>query len=266
MIIRNELRPTMIRTNARYRGHTESHQYSNYIGEAIHDLKLLGKVMDYNENDPTEFVGHSNYILNNMAASVSGATRVKSTIPDAATLVHVKDDVVNTSGAKIADLLNTSTWSAYGGCTKSMTNGVMRLVGAGTQTPCGIGTQLMVEEGQIIFIRLGVKLISGNGSSFGIGSHNINRNTGDMKDSKLVQNGGIIFIDKRLYCKHREPITINIDLQYLPDKLAQATVEITDLEIRYATENELSLGPLDTLLKPRVNLLEEQIKNIIRNI
>lgn len=265
MIIRSDLRPTMIRTNARHRGPSESYQYSNYIGEVIHDLMLLGKVMDQDESKPEAFTGHSNYILGNLGGYITGQYPVTSNIQDAAKLIHVKDHLY-AGDNKLADQLSSSLWTPYGNCVKSATGNKAVISSPGTDTPSGIGTQIMVEEGQVIFIRMAVRLMSGDGTAFAIGSHNINQGKGDVKNVKLTQNGATIFIDKRLYCQHREPITINIDVQYLPGKLGAGQMEISDLEIRYATENELTLGPLDTYLKPKVNLLEETVNNIMRNV
>jgi len=113
---------------------------------------------------------------------------------------------------------------------------------------------------------MGVKLLSGSGAAFSLGSHNINQGDGDIRKYEIPQNGSIIYVDKRLYCKHREPITLNIDVHYAPETLAAAAVEITDVEIRYMSENNMTVAGTDSSLKPAINNLEDKIQNIINNI
>ena len=113
---------------------------------------------------------------------------------------------------------------------------------------------------------MGVRVISGDHTALTIGSHDINQNESDLERYKLPENGSIIYIDKRLYCKHREPITINIDVHNLPDILQATSIEVFELSIQYLSENGLVVEPINTVLKSRVNTLESNIKNIINNI
>lgn len=259
MIIKNNLRPTLTRTNSRFRGPTELSKYSNYILETVHDLKLLGSVLDRNE-----FIhghrGQTDFIKDNFVAYVGGGEQITSNINTAATLY--------TPGKPVFDSLDLmdSNWTAYNGCTKTAFQDKIRLQSDGLLDPAGIGIEKQVEEGDVIYIRMGVRLLSGNGSAFTIGSHNINQNEGDVKRFKIPQNGSTIYVDKRLYCKHREPITINIDVQNVPDVLQETAVEIFNVEIKYMSENSLTVAPTNTVVKSQINNLESNIKNIINNI
>lgn len=266
MIIRNELRPTMMRTNSRYRGVTEREKYSNFIGETVHDLRLLGKVMFYDQAAEKE--GHEFNILNNFAAYMTGeANEIKCSAPSASLLSGVKGDIKNQAGSKMTELIPTATWTTYGGCTKSTTLEGISLASNGSYGTSGIGAQLEVEEGQIIYIRMAVK---NTGTvpveDFALGSANINQDRSDMTKYKIPQNGSTIYIDKRLYCSYRELITLNIDVQNTPEVLSTPMVEISEVEIRYMTEREVGLLSLDGGIKPRVNVLEDKVENIIKNI
>jgi hypothetical protein len=259
MIIKNNLRPTTIRTNSRFRGPTELEKYANFVLETAHDLKLLGSVMDRND-----FIdghrGQTDFIDDNLVAYVGGGTPITSNIATATTLYHPTENMFTS-----INLMN-SGWTAYGGCTKQQTSTGVRLIGDGLLQPAGVSWMKYVEEGQIIYMRVGVKLVSGDGTAFTIGSHDINQGEGDLKKVKLPTNGSIIYVDKRLYCKHREPIELNIDVYNLPDMLKPATVEISSVEIKYMTEEPMTVQPTNTVIKSRINDLENKINNIINNI
>ena len=259
MIIKSNLRPTTIRTNSRYRGQTELGKYTNFILESVHDLKLLGSVMDRNE-----FVeghkGHTDFINDNLVAYVGGGTPITANINTATTINHPGKNVLESTN------LMDSAWTTYGGCSKTAGLRGTILTTSGLLDPSGIRTQKQVEEGDIIYIRMGVRFISGDHTALTIGSHDINQNESDLERYKLPENGSIIYIDKRLYCKHREPITINIDVHNLPDMLEATSIEVFELSIQYLSENGLVVEPINTVLKSKVNTLESNIKNIINNI
>ena len=258
MIIKNHLRPTTIRTNSRFRGPTELDKYANFILETVHDLKLLGSVMDRND-----FIdghrGHTDFIDDNFTAYVGGGAPITSNIETASTLYNPIGDVLDST-----DLMNT-IWVARNGCTKTKTSTGVKLTGDGLLDQAGVAATKYVEEGDIIFLRMGVRLLSGDGSAFAIGSHDINQGEGDMKKVKLPQNGSTIYVDKRLYCKHREPITINIDVYHLPDMLRAATVEVFDVEVKYLREHHVTVEPTNTVIKSQINALENKIRNIMNN-
>jgi hypothetical protein len=259
MIIKNNLRPTTIRTNSRFRGPTELEKYSNFVLETVHDLKLLSSVMD--RNDYIEgHRGHTDYINDNFVAYVGGGVPITSNIATASTLQVTKEDVFDSLN------LMDANWVAHNGCSKTQTETGVQLSTSGLLDPAGIKTQKYVEEGDIIYIRMGVRFISGDNESFTIGSSNINQGDGDLEKFKLPQNGSTIYIDKRLYCKHREPIEININVHNVPDILTATNVEVFDVEIKYMSENNLAVAPINTQVKSKVNELEDKVKNIINNI
>ena len=259
MIIKNNLRPTAIHTNSRFRGPTELEKYTNFVLETVHDLKLLGSVMD--RNDFVEgHKGQTDFISDNFAALVTGGTPIVSNIDTASTIYHPIGDVFEE-----INLLDNN-WSEYGECQRFETEEGVQLHSNGLLDPCGIATQKYVEEGDIIYIRVGIKLIDGKGESFSLGSHDIGQGEGDITRYKLPQNGTTIYVDKRLYCKHREPISINIDVTNLPDHLEATTVEITSIEMKYLREDKVKVQPVDTAVKSKINNLDSKLRNIINNI
>ena len=265
MIIKYQMRPTTIRTNSRFRGPTETEKYANFALESVHDMKFLGSVMDRND-----FVdgsrGHTDFIDDNFAAYVSGGAEIVSNINTASMLTSPLGDLIARDATGYVNLMDNTVWSTANGCTATLSPTGVQLASTGLQDPAGILSVQQVKPGDIIYIRMGVKLISGDNTSFAIGSHNINQNEGDIKKFTLPSNGTTIYIDKRLYCKHREPISINIDVQNTPSHLEATTVEITDLEVRYIMEDNVTVLPVNIVLKSKLNSLESDIENIINNI
>lgn len=264
MIIKNQLRPTTIRTNSRFRGQTETEKYTNFVLESVHDMKLLSSVMDRNEYVDGHR-GQTDFIDDNFAAYVSGGAPIIANINTASVLYSPLEELLKRDTAGYVDLMD-SIWTEKNSCSRTKTSTGIQLATLGLNNPEGIVTQLNVKEGDIIYIRMGVKFISGDNTSFGIGSQNINQNIGDIKKFTLPENGSIIYIDKRLYCKHREPLSINIDVQNTPSTLQATTVEVFDVEVRYMMEDNVTVLPVNTTLKSRVNNLESDIRNIINNI
>lgn len=266
MIIKYQMRPTTIRTNSRFRGPTETEKYANFILESVHDMKLLGSVMDRND-----FVdgsrGHTDFINDNFAAYVSGGAGITSNINTASVLTSPLGDLIQRDATTGYVNAMNATWSVANGCSKiTSADGWTQLFSNGLQDPAGILTVQNVKPGDIIYIRMAVKFISGDNTSFAVGSHNINQNEGDIKKFTLPSNGTTIYVDKRLYCRHREPISINIDVQNTPAHLQATVIEIKELEVRYIMEDNVSVLPVNTTLKSRLNSLESDIENIINNI
>lgn len=261
MIIKNQLRPTMIRTNSRHRGPTELMKFTNFVQEAVHDMTLLANTMD--GNDQLRKDGHSDFIYNNFAKLVSGTDEgIAANAPSASTLCHPTNNVF-----KNLNLLG-SEWATYGNATISGSDGVYQLYSPGTSDPAGISTQLLAETGDIIYIRMAVRLLSGDTQSFSIGSENITSGTekGSIKSFSIPQNGSTIYIDKRLYCQQRETINLNIDVHRLPDVLQETQVEISSVEIKYMTENNVALESSNGSLKPKIDSLSDKMKSIITNV
>jgi hypothetical protein len=264
MIIKNQLRPTTIRTNSRYRGQTEIEKYANFVLESVHDIKLLGSVMDRNDYIDGHR-GQSDFIYDNFSAYVSGGTPITANINTASVLYSPLEELLKRDDKGYVDLMDMA-WSQNNSCARTKTPTGVQLSTAGLNNPEGLMTVLNVKEGDIVYVRLGVRFISGDNTSFAIGSKNINQNTGDLKKFPLPENGSSIYIDKRLYCKHREPISINIDVQNTPSQLEATVVEVFDVEVRYIMEDRVTVLPVNTTLKSRVNTLESDIRNIINNI
>lgn len=259
MKLKTHLRPTLLRTNSRFRGPSELNKYSNFILESVHDMKLLGSFMDRNEYIPGH-KGQVDFIQENFSSYISGEGVITSRVNTATTVSHALRDVFDN-----LDLMNYE-WTPYGGCSRVKSASGVILNSTGMLDPSGIQAQKYAEEGDIIYIRVGLKVLSGNITGFALGSYNINQGEGDISRYKIPKNGSIIYVDKRLYCKHREPVSLNIDVHNVPDVLAAASVEVVSAEVKYFSENGLVVQPTDLVIKSQINNLEDRIRNIINNL
>jgi hypothetical protein len=259
MRINYELRPTMIKSNARFRGPTESEKYFNTIQEALHDITLLGKVMDMDGFIFSLSKGQTNFIRDNMAVYFSGDEAEPYSNESTATVLYSNE------GVAVEDTnLVGSGWTAYGQCIRSEMSGVTHLTSPGNVDPCGVSYELNVQEGQIIYIRAFVRRVNGNADHFTIGSHNINNGVGSVASFEINPEG--MYVGHFLECQHKEGITINIDVNNGATSSYDGEVAIDDLSITYVEKSELYLKPINSDIKSRINVLDNEIQNIINNM
>lgn len=249
-----ELRPTMIKSNARYRGPSELGKYSNYIGETIHDMKLLGKVMD----GDGDFKGHHQLIEDNFAAYFEGSSsNITSNIESAAFIVEQQGDLIDTNITKPG-------WQAYGGCIAWKTGDTYYLKSPGTNDPCGISFNVEVQEGQTIYIRMKAKRNTGFTADFRIGSANVNQNEGST--AKFSLNGTARYIGHSFTCKHKEVISINVDIQADASQIVQGIAEFEDFTVTLIDQNNYYMLPLNTSIKSKLRVIEDEVQSIIDNM
>lgn len=251
MRLEYNLRPNVMRTNARYRGPSESEKYHNFVNEIIHDMNLLGRVID--EDKVNAKPGQTNYINDNLAIYFSGdAGQMYSTTPTATTITKLESPAIEN-----VDFANAA-WVAHGNCTKTIDT----LESNGTGDPCGVSYTLNVQEGQVIYIRALAELVSGTVNGFTIGSSNVNQGEGSTKSFKITSDEA--YIGHFIVCRHKESITIDIDVSRGTSTTGK--VKLSDVSIFYVSQGSLHLQPVNTVLKSNLNVLEKDIMNIINNM
>lgn len=251
-----KLRTSVEKSNARYRGVTEKTEYTNYVLSAVHDMKLLGKVLDTDEYNPA-YIGQSDAIESNFANMLYGSKEpIISNTKEVVTIYHPTENLFPTN-----DLMDTK-WTVYGECTKRLTEDkTVVLTSTGRQQNAGIRRTVDGKEGDIYYIRVAIKLIDGATDSFSIGSENINFGKEDVSKQKLEKDV-VLFMDKRLYCKERTEIVLNIDVNRLSTNLSVASVEVLEAEIRRMEESEVSIAPIQTKLRVESNRMKEKLKEL----
>lgn len=247
------MRPNTIRTNARYRGPSEVSKYHNFVGEVLHDITLLGKIIDTNELN--QIKGQSDHIKENLSAYFSGDTgEVYSNTRTATTLIGVDSPLLEEVDFSLPG------WIEYGDCVAETNT----LQSPGTSDPCGVRYPVGVQEGQVIYIRMFVKLLTGTAQYFTIGSHNVNQGEGSLSTFNINSTGR--WVGHYITCKHKEEIDITVDVHRLAQTTFAGKVQISDASIMYVDRRDYNLEPLNIGLKAKLNVLEREIQNIIKNM
>lgn len=283
MELKKRYRSTMMRTNARFRGPSSSLDYTNMVNEALHDMILLGQVLDEKryteEKNGVErevlLPGHSTYLRNNFSWYVNGESEgdgVVSSNIESATSLYVKNKEVTTEGGvKASDL---SSWVSYGGCTTTTafnetynTNGTI-LTTDGLQTPAGIQIDIPVEEWDVILLRMAVAKIDGTIESVEIGSDGILLDDGSQRNRSfsvfaLPHYDSMGYIDHIIECQHRGVMTLQINILH-SGLNHNGSFEIFYPEVQKMNKKDLGLVPVNTDIKARTNNLEAEIKNLLR--
>lgn len=257
MELKRKLRPTMTKTNARHRGPTSSLDYTNMVNEALHDMILLGKVIDGEGNA----VGQTDKIYNNFARYVNGGSGdVSSNIPTSS-VMYKKEAPIEREGVLLQSLIN---WSTFGGCTVTQVNGKQKLTITGLAKPSGIKKDVDVEAGDIIFMRLCIKNTAGfpAGHEILIGSRSVNNGEQLFYKYPLPQQGSIGYVDLTIECLYKENISLDIFLLNDDSKLVGGSIDISECEICTMKKQEVNLLPVNLDVKSRINVLESETNNL----
>lgn len=256
MRIKKVFKPSFHKANARYRGVTEHAQYTNFLLESVHDIFLLANIKTGNQK--VDLKGHESEIHDNFVSIMTGDTEVgKSNLFTASTLNKINKD-------RDMPIPTLENWSPVNGCTRTQIGDVFRLKSDGLLDPVGLYTTLYVEPGDSIYIRLKVK--SGSGAEdFSFGSNNMRQGpttVGDTKKVSIEKDADFVVLDYVLRAKYAEAVSININVHEAPATLTPDEVEIKDLEIYYIDESEANVSSYHTIIKPKMNELEEKINSI----
>jgi hypothetical protein len=170
MELKKRLRPTMMNSNARQRGPTDSLVHVNMINEALHDIILLGRVLDEEQDQ----AGQSTYIRNNFITYVNGGGEPISSNIASSSSMYVKAEPILKNSVKVSELIN---WTNFGGCTKTSVGNGVQLVSDGTAKPSGIYMEIQVEPGDVFMMRFAVTKRTGFSAdhTVKIGSTNVNK-------------------------------------------------------------------------------------------
>ncbi len=251
------LRPTTIRSNARYRGPTELSKYSNFIGEALHDMSLLGKVID---SGGTDNRGQSDFIKDNLVAYFSGdQAHIVSNIDTAGYLHGLGSD----TGISLVG----TDWTIVGAAIKTDLSTGVDLIGSNLNATSGITITYPVQEGQILYMRMKVEVLENGTTSFSIGSDDVNNGEGSkllLDLDSLSSNPS--YIGHMIECKYKEQITLQIYLRDQAIDSYNGHILINDFSVCLLQRDHYHLNALNSSLKSQVNVIEEQVNNIIKNM
>lgn len=256
MIIEKKHKPSFHKANARYRGVTEHAQYTNFVLESAHDLLKIAHITT--GNDSVAINGHAKELYQNFVSVMTGDEEVgKSNVFTASTLQKINHN-------RIVPVPVLDNWIPINGCTMTKTGDVYKLTSAGLRDPVGMATNLYVEPGDKIYVRLKVKSNTG-AADFSFGSINMRTGPdtkGDTKKRPLEKNQGFITLDYILRFGYSESVSLNINVHEQPDILTATEIEVKDLEIYYIEETDVQVKSFDQQIKPNLDGIEEKINSI----
>jgi hypothetical protein len=228
------------------------------VNEALHDLILLGRVMDEDKDQ----AGQSTHIRNNFTTYVNGGGESISSNIASSSSMYVKAEPILKNKVKVSELLN---WASFGGCTNtSITNGV-QLVSNGTAKPSGIYMDIQVEPGDVFMMRFAVTKKAGFAAdhTIKIGSTNVNK-LGSFYEYALPLQDDIGYVDHVIECLYRETIRLEIEILHNESTLTGGTVNFTYPEVCKMKTQDVNVISLNRDMKSRVNLLQAEVKNLTR--
>ncbi|WP_433957848.1 hypothetical protein [Cytobacillus horneckiae] len=165
---------------------------------------------------------------------------------------------------RIVELPGLENWSPLNGCTMTHSGRIYRLSSNGLKDPVGIFSNLYVEPGDKLYIRLKVR--SNNGAvDFSFGSVNMRvgpDTNGDTRKVIVEKNQDFVTVDYILRFQYAESVSVNINVHEQPDILQPTEVEVKDLEIYYLEESPIQVASFDEVIKPGLDQLEEDINSI----
>lgn len=259
MELKKRLRPTMINTNARFRGPTESLKHVNMVNETVHDLILLSSVLNGNEKR----IGHSDLIKNNFSKYVNGVESPTASNIESASTIYTKGENLTTNDWELHKL---ELWATTSGLSIAKNEESYIVDVAGTVKPAKMYVDIEVDVGDILFMRVGIIHSSQDQklTSIKIGSENVNQNVPSFLEYPLPKNASIGYIDHMIECLYRETITLEINV--LPAEAVSNSGQITILfpEMKKLHKREVKLIPTNTEIKARLNDLEAEIENLSR--
>ena len=250
MRIEKQWKPSVARTNSRYRGVTKKIQYTNFLLEAVHDMTILCNIMTGNEK--TGMLGHELGIENNYLSIFNGDR------DPGMYNIFTASKLCKAEKKKPLPLPALDKWEVVNNCTVTKKGDGFLLKSPGLLDPCGIRTPLYVMPGQVLYIRLKLKNTAPV-DSFKFGSVNLNQNEGALKSLSFSQSNDGFFVDYRLYCKHQETIFLNLFVHHLPSSLKAQEIEVLSFEAMYFNELDVATMPLNHQMKSHLNQSRETI-------
>lgn len=253
MVKKADYRPTVVRANAPFRGPTTVEQYHNFVQETVHDLRFLYTKMTENESTNERGIAHS--IDDNFAFYTHGEEQAFCNIPTKATLCKTTDAVVTDGWKDIA-------WEAYGQCKITKMADRIRLENPALDAPCGMRFSVMAEEGERFYVRLTAKGVSGDVFNFAFGSESVINGRGHFQKQLLSTEKEESF-DTRFSTDERGMVMFNVDVSRQPAILKTGVIDILSYEVYKMEEIDCDVSPLEVDLKPRLNLAERNLNQML---
>lgn len=241
-------RTSLERHNAPFRGTTDRQDAVNFDLALIHDLKHIQRI-----SGGTDFPGHKQFIDGNLSTLYYNEGDITASIPTSAELYYKISTIDKPIG----------TWNTRSGGQLSLTNATTQHYELKASThQGGVVTQLKLNPGDIISIRVEVESLTNSSLQFAIGStqfnneEHIDRYTlADFYDKKR-------YIEKRLVSNTTQDVEIGIFGIFGQE--GNSRLSLRNPELSYLYSKNSTIEGIDTKLRQNLNIIESNIQSLQR--
>lgn len=246
MRLEKKHRHSIEKKNAPYRGVSGKEDFVNGTMEVLHDLVDIANISGEK--------GHRKAIQDRMHLLVAGeAGDLTSRFYQTGKICRVQPTNLN---------VDLTTWQKLNGTTVTKTATGFLVSEQGLLDPAGIKLGVDVQPGEIYMVSMKIRPVTGKVNELSWGAGRINLGNKDVEKIDLTGKSTGVYLDKRLYCQHREQMEITLYLHDLPTALAATSVEISDFHIYKVYEEEISLKGLETESKVELEEMSQMIKSL----
>jgi len=246
MRLEKKHRHSIEKKNAPYRGVSGKEDFVNGTMEVIHDLLDIANISGEK--------GHRKAITDRMDLLVAGEEgELSSRFYQTGKICRVEESTFNT---------DLTTWTKVNNTTVTKNGETFLVSEQGLLDPAGLRLSVDVQPGDIYMLSMKIRPVSGKINELSWGASRINLGNKDIEKIDLTGKSSGVYLDKRLYCQHREQMEIALYLHDLPTALAATAVEISDFHIYKVYEEEISLKGLEVESKVELEEMSQMIKSL----
>lgn len=246
MRLEKKHRHSIEKKNAPYRGATGKEDFVNGTMEILHDLLDISNISGEK--------GHRKAIQDRMHLLIAGEEgTLSSRFYQTGKICRVEETTWST---------DLTTWQKVNGTTVVKTGDAFTVSEGGLLDPAGLRLGIDVQPGDVYMLSMKIRPISGKVNELSWGASRINLGNKELEKIDLTGKSTGVYLDKRLYCQHREQMEIALYLHDLPTALAATSVEISDFHIYKVYEEEISLKGLEVESKVELEDMSQMIKSL----
>ncbi|EMF0415759.1 hypothetical protein I4L69_001640 [Enterococcus faecium] len=226
-------RSSLEKFHAPYRGVSSKEDYTNNVLGTLHDLIYIQRTSGCKE----EVRGHRQKDQDNFSLLLQGEGESATTNLDTA-----GNYCKVVEGTNIEQNLSDQLWTTSSGVVKKNLEKSIQIASDGKLDPGYISHQFSVKPGDILYIKLKIKAVTGKCDSVYIGADEVNSEGAMLKQLPITKE--MTFFDYRIPCNQNEVIDLRLYLHKQPAVLEATTVEIEHFEIKLLQETDCHLTGL----------------------
>lgn len=232
-------RSSIERHNAPYRGVSSRQDVVNFDLATMHDLFFIQKT----SGDNPSFLGHQDFIQNNLKALFVGETNVKTNLPTAGKILCTLDTIGEQDFTRWQKLEDTQV-------TKEGIN--YRMKSSGNFIKVGLKSLFTVDPGDILQMRLKIKKVAGVDVQIALGALNYDSEGDELDFYPLDDFGSFLYLDKRLSFSSRQDVELVFYLAYETKQGLPVEVLVSDFSVKRLEESTVSIQGVEENVKPLI--------------